>query len=100
MVGWGGTFGPITAAVEDARADGLPVSQIHIRHLNPFPSNLGEVLKRFKRVLCPELNDGQLALLLRARYLVDIRSFSKISGQPFKVAEIRERIEAALKEDV
>ena len=99
VVGWGGTFGPITAAVEEARAQGHPVSQIHIRHLNPFPSNLGDVLGRFKRVLCPELNEGQLAMLLRARYLIDIRTFSKISGQPFKVAEIRDRIEAILKED-
>ena len=100
VVGWGGTFGAITAAVEEAREAGLSVSQIHLRHLNPLPANLGEVLGRFRRVLCPELNQGQLALLLRARYLVNVQSFSKIAGQPFKVWEIRERIEAIMKEDV
>ena len=92
VVGWGGTRGSITAAVEAARAEGLSVSQIHLRHLNPFPSNLGEVLGRFRKVLLPELSDGHLALLLRARYLVDVRSFSKIEGQPFKIAELVETI--------
>lgn len=92
VVGWGGTRGSITAAVEAVRADGLSVSQIHLRHLNPFPSNLGEVLGRFRKVLLPELSDGHLALLLRARYLVDVRSFSKIEGQPFKIAELAEAI--------
>ena len=66
VVGWGGTHGAITAAVEEAREDGLAVSQVHLRHLNPFPTNLGEVLARFEKVLVPELNDGQLAMLLRA----------------------------------
>ncbi len=93
VVGWGGTRGSITAAVEAARADGLEVSQIHLRHLNPFPSNLGDVLQRFKKVLLPELSDGHLALLLRARYLIDVQSFSKIEGQPFKVSELKERIQ-------
>jgi len=92
VVGWGGTRGSITAAVEAARAEGLSVSQIHLRHLNPFPSNLGEILGRFRKVLLPELSDGHLALLLRARYLVDVRSFSKIEGQPFKIAELAEAI--------
>jgi 2-oxoglutarate ferredoxin oxidoreductase subunit alpha len=93
VVGWGGTRGSITAAVEATRADGLAVSQIHLRHLNPFPSNLGDVLRRFKKVLLPELTDGHLALLLRAKYLVDVRSFSKIEGQPFKIAELKEAIQ-------
>ncbi len=92
VVGWGGTRGAITAAVEAARAEGLSVSQIHLRHLNPFPSNLGEVMGRFRKVLLPELSDGHLALLLRARYLVDVRSFSKIEGQPFKIGELAEAI--------
>ena len=100
VVGWGGTWGAITAAVEEAREAGITVSQIHLRHLNPLPANLGEVLGRFRRVLCPELNQGQLAMLLRARYLVNVQTFSKIAGQPFKVWEIRERIEAIMKEDV
>jgi 2-oxoglutarate/2-oxoacid ferredoxin oxidoreductase subunit alpha len=92
IVGWGGTKGSITAAVEAARAEGLTVSQIHLRHLNPFPSNLGDVLRRFEKVLLPELTDGHLALLLRAKYLVDVQSLSKIIGQPFKVAELVEAI--------
>ncbi len=99
VVGWGGTRGAITAAVEAARADGLSVSQIHLRHLNPLPSNLGEVLRRFGRILLPELNEGQLAMILRSEFLLPIRSFSKIAGQPFKVAEIREQIDAFMKED-
>ena len=100
VVGWGGTFGSITAAVEEARDAGLEVSQIHLRHLNPFPPNLGEVLGSFERILCPELNEGQLSMLLRSHYLANVQSFSKIAGQPFKVWEIRERIEAIMKEDV
>ena len=96
VIGWGGTRGAITAAVEEAQAKGQVVSQAHIKHLNPFPSNLGEVLGRFEHVLCPELNEGQLAMLLRSRYLVDVQSFSKIAGQPFKVGEISERINAIL----
>lgn len=100
VVGWGGTFGSITAAVEEARDAGLEMSQIHLRHLNPFPPNLGEVLGSFERILCPELNEGQLSMLLRSRYLANVQSFSKIAGQPFKVWEIRERIEAIMKEDV
>jgi 2-oxoglutarate ferredoxin oxidoreductase subunit alpha len=92
VVGWGGTKGSITAAVEAVREDGLEVSQIHLRHLNPFPSNLGEVLGRFRKVLLPELSDGHLALLLRARYLIDIQSLSKIEGQPFKISELTDAI--------
>ncbi|MFP6638614.1 MAG: 2-oxoacid:acceptor oxidoreductase subunit alpha [Myxococcota bacterium] len=97
VVGWGGTRGAITAAVEEARHDGLSVSQVHIKHLNPFPLNLGDVLSRFENILCPELNQGQLAMLLRSRYLVDVHSFSKIAGQPFKVSEIREYFDRLLK---
>lgn len=100
VIGWGGTLGSITAAVEESREAGIAVSQVHLRHLNPFPANLGEVLGRFRRILCPELNEGQLAMLLRSRFLLNVQSFSKIAGQPFKVWEIRERIEAIMKEDV
>jgi len=97
VVGWGGTYGAIRSAVEEARSDGLAVSTIHLRHLNPFPPNLGEVLGRFDQVLVPELNSGQLNLLLRAEFLVPSRSLSKMAGQPFKVEEIREAIEHALR---
>ena len=92
VVGWGGTYGAIASAVDSARADGLAVSAIHLRHLNPFPPNLGEVLGSFEQVLVPELNSGQLAMLLRARFLVPAITLSKIQGQPFKVQEIRARI--------
>ena len=92
VVGWGGTKGSITAAVEAARAEGLNVSQIHIRHLHPFPNDLGDVLGRFEKVLLPELSDGHLAMLLRARYLVDVKSLAKVEGQPFKIGEVLDAI--------
>ncbi len=94
VVGWGGTFGAIASAVDAAREKGLAVSRIHLRHLNPFPSDLGDVLRRFEKVLVPELNTGQLARLLRAEYLVPAESLSKVQGQPFKVSEVLAAIEA------
>ena len=99
VVGWGGTHGAITQAVDEARAAGLDVSSLHLRHLNPFPPNLGELLRRFERVLVPELNSGQLCLLLRAEFLVDAESLAKVAGQPFHIEEIRARIDAVLRED-
>ena len=92
VIGWGGTKGSITAAVEALRDEGLNVSQTHLRHLHPFPANLGEVLSRFKKVLLPELSDGHLALLLRAKFLIDIQRLTKIEGQPFKIAELTDAI--------
>ena len=92
VVGWGGTKGSITAACEAARESGMAVSQIHLRHLNPFPSDLGEVLGRFKKVLLPELSDGHLAMLLRSKYLVDVQMLNKIEGQPFKIGELLDAI--------
>jgi len=99
VVGWGGTHGAITEAVDEARAAGLDVSSLHLRHLNPFPANLGELLRRFERILVPELNSGQLCLLLRADFLVPAQSLGKVAGQPFRVEEIRARIDAILKEE-
>jgi 2-oxoglutarate ferredoxin oxidoreductase subunit alpha len=96
VVGWGGTHGAIATAVDEARAAGAEVTHLHLRHLNPLPSDLGEVLGRFERVLVPELNTGQLVRLLRARYLVDAQSLSKVQGQPFRVAELRAAIERML----
>jgi 2-oxoglutarate ferredoxin oxidoreductase subunit alpha len=93
VVGWGGTYGAITSAVEAMQGRGKSVSSIHLRHLNPFPRNLGEVLSRFEKVLVPELNLGQLCLLLRARYLVDAIGFNKIKGHPFKISELVRKIE-------
>jgi len=97
VVGWGGTQGPIESAVEAAREDGIAVSRIHLRHLNPFPRNLASVLRSFERVLVPELNMGQLSRLLRAELLVPAEPLSKLQGQPFKVEEIRGRIEATVR---
>lgn len=96
VVGWGGTYGAITSAVERVRAHGAAVSSVHLRYLNPFPRNLGDILQRFKKVLVAELNNGQLALLIRARYLVDAISYAKVQGQPFKIAELVHRIEQVL----
>ncbi len=92
VVGWGSTAGAIHGAVAAARRDGLSVSRVHLRFLNPLPADLGEVLGRFRRVLVPELNTGQLALLLRARYLVDVETYSKVQGRPFFRSEIEDRI--------
>ncbi|HVS03444.1 MAG TPA: 2-oxoacid:acceptor oxidoreductase subunit alpha [Thermoanaerobaculia bacterium] len=92
VIGWGSTEGAIVGAVHAARQRGLEVSRAHLRWLNPLPGNLGEVLARFDRVLLPEMNSGQLALLLRARFLQDITSYSKMQGKPFFRHEIYSRI--------
>ncbi len=96
VVGWGGTYGAITTAAENARKAGKSVASVHIRYLNPFPANLGKVLGSYKRVLVPELNTGQLSLLLRAKFLVDAVGFNKIAGSPFKIAEIEAKIDELL----
>jgi 2-oxoglutarate ferredoxin oxidoreductase subunit alpha len=93
VIGWGSTYGAITSAVEEMQKRGKSVSSVHLRHLNPFPKNLGDILGRFDRVLVPELNMGQLALLLRARYLVPAVSFPKVKGKPFKISELTQKIE-------
>ncbi len=96
VVAWGSTAGSITAAVKAQRAKGRKIGHLHLRHLNPLPSNLGEVLKRYKRVLVPELNMGQLLWLLRAKYLVDAVGLNKIQGRPFKQAELEQKFEEML----
>src|SRR5213594_2529744 len=93
VVGWGSTYGAIHQAVRRARNDGVDASHIHLRYLSPFPRNLRELLARFDRILVPELNNGQLAHLLRAAYLVPAEGLSKVEGKPFKVSEIAEAIE-------
>jgi 2-oxoglutarate ferredoxin oxidoreductase subunit alpha len=92
VLGWGSTYGPVAAAARRVRADGLRVAHAHLRHLNPFPANTGEVLKRYQKVLIPEMNLGQLALLIRARYLVDAISYDRVRGLPFKAAELADVI--------
>jgi 2-oxoglutarate ferredoxin oxidoreductase subunit alpha len=94
VVGWGSTFGPIHQAVKIARDEGRDVAHIHLRYLNPFPRNLGELLKRYDRVLVPEMNSGQLVKLLRAEYLLPAESLPKVTGKPFRVTEITQAIRA------
>jgi 2-oxoglutarate/2-oxoacid ferredoxin oxidoreductase subunit alpha len=96
VLGWGSTYGSITSAVEKMRAEGKPVSSAHLRHLNPFPSNLGEVLRSFERVIVPEMNLGQLCTMIRAKYLVDAVAFSKVKGRPFQIREIIRKVEEYL----
>ncbi len=96
VIGWGGTYGAITEAVQRAQRKGCKVAQAHLRYLNPMPSNTGEVLRSYKKVLVPELNAGQLRFLLRAQYLVDAQGLNKIQGRPFLVSEIEEKIAQVL----
>jgi 2-oxoglutarate ferredoxin oxidoreductase subunit alpha len=92
VIGWGSTYGPIGAAVRRVRNAGHDVAEVHLRHLNPFPKNLGDILRKYHRVLVPEMNLGQLALLLRAKYLVDAVTVSQVNGMPFKAAALAEVI--------
>ncbi len=96
VLGWGSTYGSIGAAARRVRRNGHAVAQAHLRHLNPFPSNLGDVLRSYDKVLVPEINLGQLALLLRGRYLVDVISYNKVRGLPFRAAELAEAIEEVI----
>ena len=92
VLGWGSTYGPIGAAVGMVRESGGKVAQAHLRYLNPFPANTGEVLARYRRVLIPEMNLGQLAMLIRSRFLVDAISFTRVRGMPFKADELADAI--------
>ena len=96
VLGWGSTYGPIAAGVRRVRAAGGRVAQAHLRHLNPFPANLDRVLRSYDRVLVPEMNLGQLAHLVRARYLVDATSFTQVTGLPFKAEQLADAITAQL----
>ena len=92
VLGWGSTYGPIGAAARQVRKKGLSVAQAHLRHLNPFPKDLGDVLKRYDAVLVPEMNLGQLSMLLRARYLVDVVGYNRVRGLPLRAAELADAI--------
>jgi 2-oxoglutarate ferredoxin oxidoreductase subunit alpha len=96
VLGWGGTYGAITSAGENARKKGLSVATAHLRYLNPFPGNFERVLRSYKHVIIPELNTGQLSLLVRGKFIIDAIPFNKISGQPFKIAEIEGKIDEVL----
>ena len=96
IVSWGSTYGSVTAALKAQRAKGHRIGHVHLRHLNPLPRNLDEVLARYRRVLVPEMNLGQLLLVLRAKYLVDAEGYNKVQGQPFKQSELEAKIEELL----
>ena len=96
VLGWGSTYGPIGAAIRRVRRAGYPIAQAHLRHLNPFPSNLGEVLARYDKVVIPEMNLGQLALLIRGKYLTDVISVTQVRGMPFRAAELAEMLQGVL----
>jgi 2-oxoglutarate ferredoxin oxidoreductase subunit alpha len=99
ILGWGSTYGAIRSAVERLTADGRSVAHAHLRHLNPFPANTEHVLRNYRRVLIPEVNLGQLLMLIRARYLVDAIGYDRVRGKPFRIAEIIEEAERVLAED-
>jgi 2-oxoglutarate ferredoxin oxidoreductase subunit alpha len=96
LVGWGSTYGPITAALRAQREKGRRIGHVHLRHLNPLPANLGQLLGRYRKVMVPEMNLGQLVWVLRAKYLVDAQGLNKVQGKPFKQSEIESAIESAL----
>jgi 2-oxoglutarate/2-oxoacid ferredoxin oxidoreductase subunit alpha len=96
IVAWGSTHGPITAAMKPMREKGHRIGHVHLRYLNPLPRNLGDILKRYKKILVPEMNMGQLVMILRAKFLVDAESYGKIQGKPFKQSEIEAKIEELL----
>ncbi|MDQ7815727.1 MAG: 2-oxoacid:acceptor oxidoreductase subunit alpha [Melioribacteraceae bacterium] len=99
IVSWGSTYGAIKEGIRKAANEGYKVSHIHIRHIHPFPKNLGEILKNFKKVLIPEMNKGQLATIIRSTFLIDVIQYNKVKGQPFKVAEIENKIIKVLGEN-
>ena len=98
VIGWGGTYGSITEAVNRVRNKGHKVAQAHFKYLNPFPKNTGAVLRKYRKIICPELNMGQLAKFLRSEFMVDVEQFNKIQGLPFKTSEIEKKIESVLGE--
>jgi 2-oxoglutarate ferredoxin oxidoreductase subunit alpha len=99
VLGWGSTYGPIGAAVRRARRAGYSIAHAHLRHLNPFPANLGEVLARYDKVVIPEMNLGQLALLIRGRYLIDAISVTQVRGMPFRAADLAEMLQGVLESE-
>ncbi len=99
ILGWGSTYGPIRSAVEILQAEGLSVAHAHLRHLNPFPRNTGDVVTSYRRVLIPEINLGQLRLMIRGRYLIDAVGFNRVRGKPFRISEIEDAARQMLSQD-
>ena len=97
VIGWGGTHGALRSAVETAQEKGMSVSHLHLRHLNPLPRNLGEILVKFQKVMIAELNMGQLAAIIRSKFLVDAVSLNKIQGKPFTITEVFKKITELVK---
>ncbi|MEU8377553.1 2-oxoglutarate ferredoxin oxidoreductase subunit alpha, partial [Micromonospora sp. NPDC048894] len=97
VLGWGSTYGPIGAACRTLRHHGQPIAQAHLRHLNPLPANLGDVLATYDRVVIPEMNLGQLAQIIRARYLIDAIAYNQVRGLPFTAAELETMLEEVCK---
>jgi len=97
VIGWGSTFGPINTALEALREKGIEISHLHLKYLNPLPENLRDILQRFEKVLLPEMNMGQLQMLLQAKFMKPIVGFHKVQGQPFKASEIERKIMEVLK---
>jgi len=96
ILGWGSTYGAIRSAVERLQADGRSVAHAHLRHMNPFPRNLGEILESYRRVIIPEVNLGQLSMLIRARFLIDAIGYNRVRGKPFRISEIQAEAERVL----
>ena len=96
VLGWGSTYGVIRTAVQRARAQGKSVSHAHLRHLNPFPTNTEKVLRSYRKVLIPEVNLGQLSMLIRAQFLIDAEGYNRVRGKPFTIAEIVAQAERIL----
>jgi 2-oxoglutarate ferredoxin oxidoreductase subunit alpha len=96
VLGWGSTYGPIGAACREVRTAGASIAQAHLRHLNPFPNDLGEILRRYDKVVIPEMNLGQLAMLIRAKYLIDAISVTQVRGMPFKADELTEMLRGVI----
>ena len=98
VLSWGGTYGPVAAAVRRVRAGGGRVAHAHLRYLNPFPRNTAAVLSGYEKILVPEMNLGQLALLLRAKYLVDVQRYSRVRGLPISLSELARGLETEIDE--
>ena len=92
MVAWGGSYGAVHQAVKQAQKRGLSVAHLHLRYLNPLPANLGEVLARYERILVPEMNMGQMRMLLEARYHIPMEGLNKVQGKPFFIREVYDKI--------
>jgi 2-oxoglutarate ferredoxin oxidoreductase subunit alpha len=96
VLSWGGTYGPVAAAARRVRGNGKQLAHAHLRHVNPFPRNTGDVLRRYEKVLIPEMNLGQLLQLVRAQFLVDAIGYNRVRGFPLRAAELAEAIEVLL----